>query len=130
MSKKQNARNWNISALALQCWFVNRWTFSGGLSEGRSEKSILRGSVLGLLQDHGFDVVYKLASERDETGDTFEGNAQFEEFRDDFGEVFEEFVIVVGICFNPFLHYFVLIISSSSGSESVPERENNRLATS
>ena|SRR5271154_2070757 len=35
MSKKQNARNWNISALALQCWFVNRWTFSGGSSEGR-----------------------------------------------------------------------------------------------
>jgi hypothetical protein len=63
-------------------------------------------------------------------GVTFEGNAQFEEFGDDFGEVFEEFVIVVGIGFNPFLHYLVLIISSCSGSESVPERENNRLATS
>jgi hypothetical protein len=95
-----------------------------------SEKSILRGSVLGLLQDHGFDIVYKLASEREGNGGTFEGNAQFEEFGDDFWEVFEEFVIVVGIGFDPFLHYFVLIISSCSGSESVPEREHNRLATS
>jgi hypothetical protein len=33
-----------------------------------SEKSILRGSVLGLLQDHGFDVVYKSASEREGNG--------------------------------------------------------------
>ena len=40
--------------------------------------------------------------------DTFEGNTQFEEFRDDFGEVLEEFVVVFGIGFDPFLHDFVL----------------------
>ena len=41
---------------------------------------------------------------------TFEGNTQFEEFRNDFGEVLEEFVIVLGVSFNPFLHSFVLTI--------------------
>ena len=39
---------------------------------------------------------------------TFERNTQFKELGNDSGEVFEEFLLIVGVCFNPFLENFVL----------------------
>ena len=34
---------------------------------------------------------------------TFEGNTKFEEFSDDFGEIFEEFILILGVDIDPFL---------------------------
>jgi len=41
-------------------------------------------------------------------GGTFEGNTQFEEFSNDFGKVFKEFIIVIGIYIHPLLENFIL----------------------
>jgi len=62
---------------------------------------------------------------------TFEGDTEFEEFGDDFGEILEKFILVLGICIDPFLEDPVLrkcqLYDSWSG---VPRRGHSRWATS
>jgi hypothetical protein len=49
---------------------------------------------------------------------TFEGDSQFEEFGNYFGEIGKEFIVVSSIYFDPFLKNFILImLLEASGME-------------
>jgi hypothetical protein len=66
-----------------------------------------------LLQDEGLDFLcHAVSVRRSESGVgiyTFEGDAQFQEFMKGGGEVVEEFLLIGGICIDPFLEGFILI---------------------